>query len=85
MSKIKVSASERVSNMYFTNYDYNKIFRLYKFQLGYRKFHLNTVITSCFWTPPIFHRNNYFLAPKTCFTDTLCFQTPPIFHRNNYF
>ena len=34
----------------------------------------------CFWTPPIFHRNNYFLdAHKHVF------RTPPIFHRNNYF
>ena len=36
--------------------------------------------TLYFRTPPIFHRNNYFLASKNMFfSDTLCFRTPPIF------
>ena len=41
--------------------------------------------TLCFRTPPIFHRNNYFLAFENMFLDTLCFRTPPIFCWNNYF
>jgi len=40
----------------------------------------------CFRTPPIFHRNNYFLdAQKHVFFGHPLFSDTPTIHRNNYF
>jgi len=41
-TKIKIGASQRISNMNCMNYDHNKMFGLFKFQSGYRKFYLNS-------------------------------------------
>jgi len=35
--------------------------------------------TLCLRTPPIFHRDNNYLASVNMFFETLCFRTPPIF------
>jgi len=40
--KIKISASELISNMICMNYDHNKKFGLLKFHSGYEKFNLNS-------------------------------------------
>ena len=41
-TKIKISASQHISNMNFMNYDHNQFYGLFKFQSGYRKFYLNS-------------------------------------------
>ena len=41
-SKIKISASQLISNMICMNYDNNKKFGLLQFHLGYGKFYLNS-------------------------------------------
>ena len=41
--------------------------------------------TLCFRTPPIFHRNNYFLDAQNMFFGHPLFSDTPIFHRNSYF
>jgi len=40
--KIKISASQLISNMICMNYDHNKKFGLFKFYSGYGKFNLNS-------------------------------------------
>jgi len=40
--KIKISASQLISNMICMNYDHNKKFGLLKFHSGYEKFNLNS-------------------------------------------
>ena len=41
-TKIKISASQRISIKNWINYDHNKNFGLFKFQSGYRKIYLNS-------------------------------------------
>jgi len=41
-TKIKISKSQRISNMNSMNYDHNQLFGLFEFQSGYRKFYLNS-------------------------------------------
>ena len=40
--KIKINASQLISNMICMNYDHNKKFGLLKFHSGYGKFNLNS-------------------------------------------
>ena len=41
-TKIKISASQRISIKNCMNYDHNKMFGLFKCQSGYRKLYLNS-------------------------------------------
>jgi len=41
-TKIKISASQRISIKNCMNYDHKKIFGLFKFQSGYRKLYLSS-------------------------------------------